>query len=194
MNYGSIGEIIGHEITHGFDSVGKQFDKNGQLKNWWDPITNQRYEQRAQCIVDQYSQYYLGQIDMHLNGNLTKDENIADNIGVTLAYRAYTRAYRYHHSFKKDTADPGIDQESNDQEQLLPGLDYNPRQLFWISYGLENCEKMTDEMLKLTLEMDNHAPGMFRLNGVVSNSKYFAEDFHCPIGSPMNPKQKCQVW
>lgn len=176
LNYGSIGEIIGHEITHGFDSIGKQFDKLGQLRNWWQPITNKMYEERASCMVNQYNQYYFNEIDMNINGAQTKDENIADNIGVTLAYRAYKRAYQYN------------------LEQYLPGLNYNPEQLFWISYGLENCEKMTNEMLKLTIQIDTHAPGKFRLNGVVSNSKHFAEDFQCSKDSMMNSKIKCQVW
>ncbi|KPM06635.1 Neprilysin 2-like protein [Sarcoptes scabiei] len=179
LNYGSIGEIIGHEITHGFDSIGKQYDKTGRLRNWWDPKTDELYQKKASCMVDQYNQYSFEQIAMNLNGDNTKDENIADNIGVALAYRAYVRAY---HSFWSET------------EQYLPGLSYNPRQLFWISYGLENCEKMTDEMLKITLQLDTHSPGKYRLNGVVSNSRSFASDFGCPTASPMNPETKCQVW
>ena len=148
-------------------------------------------------MVKQYNQYYFEEIETNVNGEQTKDENIADNIGVTLAYRAYIRSYftgndgggggffgnnRYTNNIRQD-------------HEQLPGLsNYNPRQLFWISYGLENCEKMTNEMLKLTLEVDTHSPGKYRLNGVVSNSEYFARDFYCPPETPMNPRNKCQVW
>ncbi|OTF74767.1 hypothetical protein BLA29_010779, partial [Euroglyphus maynei] len=199
LNYGSIGEIIGHEITHGFDSIGKQFDKTGQLKNWWLPSTSKHYDERALCMVKQYNQYYFDEIEKNIDGEQTKDENIADNIGVTLAYRAYIHSY-----FTGNDVDGFFGNQMNnnnrmtirnDREQSLPGLsNYNPRQLFWISYGLENCEKMTNEMLKLTLEVDTHSPGKYRLNGVVSNSEYFANDFYCPPESPMNPRNKCQVW
>ncbi|KAH7638002.1 neprilysin 2-like protein [Dermatophagoides farinae] len=203
LNYGSIGEIIGHEITHGFDSIGKQFDKTGQLRNWWLSSTNKHYEERARCMVKQYNQYYFEQIETNVDGEQTKDENIADNIGVTLAYRAYIRAYSTGNDVDGFIG-TGNNNNNNhhhmmnirhDREQSLPGLsNYNPRQLFWISYGLENCEKMTDELLKLTLEVDTHSPGKYRLNGVVSNSEYFANDFYCPPQSSMNPRNKCQVW
>lgn len=127
-------------------------------------------------MVKQYSKYYIKEVDQHVNGVNTQDENIADNGGVTLAYRAYRRAH------------------SGGTEQSLPGLNYTGEQLFWISYGLENCEMMTNEVLKLTLQMDSHSPGRYRLNGVVSNSPDFARDFQCPVSAPMNPEVKCRVW
>lgn len=175
LNYGSIGEIIGHEITHGFDSFGKQFDKTGKLQNWWNPLTAKMFEEKAACIVKQYADFRVERVDMAVNGINTQDENIADNGGVAFAYQAY-----------KQTR-PLV-------ERHLPGLNFTTEQLFWISYGMENCEKMTDEMLKLTLHMDTHSPGIFRLNGVVANSADFARDFHCPVNSPMNPQVKCKVW
>ena len=102
---------------------------------------------------------------------------IADNGGVGLAYRAYKRAYAFQRP-----------------EPTLPVLNFTAEQLFWIAYGIGNCEKMSNEMLKLNIQVDSHSPSRFRLNGVVSNSYEFANDFKCPVGSPMNPKIKCKVW
>lgn len=178
LNYGAIGEVVGHEITHGFDGFGKQFDSEGQLKNWWNHATSQMFEQKASCIVEQYNQYYIPEVEMHLNGVNTQDENIADNGGVSLAYKAYKRAYA-----AKRLVEP-----------VLPVLNYTTEQLFWISYGIGNCEKMSNEMLRLNIQVDSHSPSRFRLNGVVSNSFAFSNDFHCPVGSPMNPIKKCKVW
>ncbi|KAJ6217058.1 hypothetical protein RDWZM_008215 [Blomia tropicalis] len=171
-------EIIGHEITHGFDGFGRQFDPTGQLKNWWNHATSQMFEEKSQCIVDQYNKYYSPEVDMYVNGMNTQDENIADNGGVGLAYRAYKKEY----------------DNRPEQEPLLPLFNYTIGQLFWISYGMVNCEKVNNEMLKLNIQLDPHTPNRFRLNGVVSNSYEFANDFACPIGTPMNPKQKCKIW
>jgi len=176
LNYGSIGEIIGHEITHGYDGVGRQFDRFGQLKNWWNHVTAKMFEERASCMVKQYSQYYAPEVEMHVSGINTQDENIADNGGVGLAYRAYQRAAKYN------------------SEPLLPVLNFTTDQLFWMSYGIVNCEKISNEMLRLNIQLDPHTPNHFRLNGVVSNSFQFAKDFNCPVGSPMNPAKKCKVW
>lgn len=178
LNYGAIGEIIGHEITHGFDGFGRQFDPTGQLKNWWNHATSQMFEEKSQCIVDQYNKYYSPEVDMYVNGMNTQDENIADNGGVGLAYRAYKKEY----------------DNRPEKEPLLPLFNYTIGQLFWISYGMVNCEKVNNEMMKLNIQLDPHTPNRFRLNGVVSNSYEFANDFACPIGTPMNPKQKCKIW
>lgn len=169
--------MIGHEITHGFDSTGKQFDVHGHLHDWWNPETGKRFDQKASCMERQYNNFTLEEISLNVNGLKTQDENIADNGGVGLAYRAYRRAYGF-----------GL------AEPILPALNYTAEQLFWISYGIGECEKMTPEVLRLRAVTDSHAPNKYRLIGVVSNSYDFAQDFNCPPDSPMNPKTKCKVW
>ena len=91
LNYGGIGVVIGHEITHGFDDKGRQFDKDGNLKQWWNNITVQAFRQRTQCIIDQYSEYKLEEVGLSVNGKMTQGENIADNGGLKQAYRAYRK-------------------------------------------------------------------------------------------------------
>lgn len=176
LNYGAIGEIIGHEITHGFDSTGKQFDIDGHLNDWWNPETDQMFDRKASCMEKQYEKFQFKEVNLFVNGLRTQDENIADNGGVSLAYGAYQRAY------------------SGREELVLPSLNYTAQQLFWISYGVGECEKMTNEVLKLRIVTDSHAPNKYRLIGVVSNSHEFAKDFNCPVNSAMNPANKCKVW
>jgi len=180
MNYGAIGWVIGHEITHGFDDQGKQFDKEGNLVNWWHPETASRYKNKAQCIIGQYSNYKFSQLDdLHVNGINTQGENIADNGGIKEAYRAYNQWIK-----------------TNGVEQLLPGLDYSPRQLFWISAANVWCSKARPQALKLSVLTGAHSPDQFRVQGAFSNMPAFARDFNCPVGSKMNPNKdkQCSVW
>merc|ERR1711974_442126 len=116
MNYGAIGWVIGHEITHGFDDQGRHFDEEGNLVDWWHPETKKRYLKKAQCIISQYGNYTIKALDnMQLNGINTQGENIADNGGIKEAYRAYNSWVSRHGA-----------------EPRLPGVNYTPRQLFWI--------------------------------------------------------------
>jgi len=180
MNYGAIGWVIGHEITHGFDDQGKQFDKEGNLVNWWHPETASRYKNKAECIIGQYSNYKFPQLDdLHVNGINTQGENIADNGGIKEAYRAYNQWIK-----------------TNGAEQILPGLDYSPRQLFWISAANVWCSKARPQALKLSVLTGAHSPDQFRVQGAFSNMPAFARDFNCPIGSKMNPNkdEQCNVW
>ncbi|XP_044750361.1 neprilysin-2 isoform X2 [Coccinella septempunctata] len=177
MNYGAIGFVIGHEITHGFDDQGRQFDKNGNLVDWWAPSTQKAFIEKAQCIIDQYGNYTVPEIGRNLNGINTQGENIADNGGIKESYLAYQ-------SWTK----------RNEQEMTLPGLDYTPQQMFWISAGNIWCSKYRPEALKLRVLTGYHSPGNFRVNGPLSNLEYFARDFGCPVGSKMNPRSKCKVW
>ncbi|PSN53889.1 Membrane metallo-endopeptidase-like 1 [Blattella germanica] len=143
MNYGAIGFVIGHEITHGFDDQGRQFDKDGNL----------------------------------LNGINTQGENIADNGGIKEAYYAYLKWAN-----------------NNGQEKRLPGLDYSPRQMFWLSAAQTWCTKYRTQAMRQRITTGVHSLGQFRVLGPLSNMKEFSEDFNCPLGSPMNPEHKCQVW
>lgn len=122
MNYGAIGFVIGHEITHGFDDEGSQFDGEGDLVDWWKEDTKAAYLEKAQCIIDQYGNYTEPETGLSLNGINTQGENIADNGGIKESYRAY-QSYV----------------EKNGEEPKLPGLDYSTKQLFWISAAQSWC-------------------------------------------------------
>jgi predicted metalloendopeptidase len=182
QNYGGIGVVIGHEITHGFDNQGSQFDKDGNAENWWDDITKEQYDLKTKCIVDQYSAFYLPSVDMNVNGELTQGENIADNGGVRESFKAY-RHY--------------VD-ELGREEGRLPGLEFlTPNQLFFLGYANIWCESITDEGLINQLLTDPHSPARFRVIGPVRNNLDFAEAFACPVSDDgMNPpiEDKCTVW
>ncbi|XP_044267679.1 neprilysin-2-like [Tribolium madens] len=177
MNFGAVGSVIGHEITHGFDDTGRQFDKNGNLVNWWKEETKTKFLEKAQCIIKQYNNYTVPEVKMKLNGVRTQGENIADNGGVKQAYLAYKKWQR-----------------SNPPEPKLPGLKYDPRQLFWVSAAQIWCSKHRPEAIALQVTVDAHSPAEFRVLGPFSNSEFFAKDFNCPKGSKMNPEHKCSVW
>merc|ERR1719150_456641 len=179
MNYGAIGWVIGHEITHGFDDQGRTFDSTGNLANWWERSTEENYLDKAQCIIWQYGNYTARPpVSINLNGINTQGENIADNGGIKEAYNAYQ-------SWMK----------RNEQEPRLPGFaEYSPEQMFWISAGNTWCSKYRPLALERRIRTGAHSPGPFRVKGPFSNSPDFSRDFHCPLGSPMNPVNKCEVW
>jgi len=178
MNYGGIGWVIGHEITHGFDDQGRQFDDEGNLKNWWEATTKDKFLEKANCIIWQYGNYTAVSVNKTLNGVNTQGENIADNGGIKEAYRAYNSWVRRH-----------------GEEQRLPGLQgYTPHQMFWISAANTWCSKYRDKSLEKRIKTGAHSPGMFRVRGPFSNSKEFNNDFKCPLGSKMNPVKKCEIW
>ncbi|XP_062556041.1 neprilysin-like [Armigeres subalbatus] len=178
LNYGAIGTVLGHELTHGFDDSGRQFDKNGNLKQWWTNNTVREYINRTACFVRQYSGYYVKEADDYIDGLQTLGENIADNGGVREAFEAYK-----------------IYQKHNGKEPLLPGFeDFTHEQLFFISYGNLWCESHTASSAKAALD-DTHCPGWIRLKGVLSNSPEFSQTFGCKAGSGMNPTtEKCRIW
>ncbi|XP_074595255.1 neprilysin-2-like [Brevipalpus obovatus] len=177
LNFGGIGYIIGHEITHGFDDKGRQFDKEGNNVKWWLPETETRFRDKVQCIIEQYGNYSVDEIGEKLNGLNTQGENIADNGGLKQAYLAYQK-------FVLDTK----------PEPILPGLTLNQEQLFWVSAANIWCSKLRPETLRLRVLSGAHSPAKFRVNGPLSNMKEFAKSFKCPKGSPMNPVKKCSVW
>lgn len=177
MNYGAIGFVIGHEITHGFDDRGRQFDKEGNNVNWWEHETDLRFRERAQCIVDQYGNYTVAKGTMKVNGVNTQGENIADNGGIKEAFKAYQRWVK-----------------ENGAEAALPGLRYTPQQLFWISAANVWCGKYRPEAMKLRIMSGSHSPPSYRVIGPMSNTPEFAQEFNCAPGTPMNPVKKCSVW
>lgn len=179
MNYGAIGMVVGHEITHGFDDQGAQKDGEGNLVNWWEKETKKKYLERSQCIIDQYGNYTV-KVDeevINLNGINTQGENIADNGGTREAYRAYNRLVQKY-----------------GPEPILPSLPYSQRQLFWLSTAQVWCSTKRPASLKNQVLTDPHSPTEFRVNGPFANMPEFAKDWGCPAGSPMNPVKKCTVW
>lgn len=178
MNYASIGYVIGHELTHGFDDLGRLYDADGNLVDWWQPETKNAFVEKKNCIINQYGNYIDTDVNMNLNGVISQGENIADNGGLKLAYRAYLSAMK-----KTSKIDP-----------MLPGLPYTPEQLFWISAAQTWCSVSRPEIKKIMILTDNHAISRFRVLGTLSNSVEFAKDFQCAANSPMNPSQKCKIW
>ncbi|KAE8739548.1 hypothetical protein FOCC_FOCC014968 [Frankliniella occidentalis] len=177
LNYGGIGVVIGHEITHGFDDKGRQFDKDGNLMQWWNNATVRAFRERAQCIVDQYNRYRLPDITSFINGRMTQGENIADNGGLKQSFRAYRKWVAKH-----------------GEEPRLPGINLTHNQLFFLNYAQIWCGSMRPEDALSKVRSSVHPPGPIRVLGPLSNSNDFAEAFDCPLGSPMNPADKCSVW
>jgi putative endopeptidase len=174
-NYGAIGAVMGHEMSHAFDDEGRHFDGDGNLKEWWSAEDSKAFEGRAACLVLQYGGYTaVG--DVKLNGRLTLGENIADNGGVRLAFAA----------FRKALARGG--------GQSIGG--FTPEQRFFIGYAQIWCGNETPEDLRRRVQIDPHSPGEFRVNGVVANEPEFAAAFKCPVGAPMAPPRDrvCRVW
>jgi len=179
LNYGSIGVVIGHEITHGFDNKGVQYDKTGSKIPWWDEETEQKFEEKKKCFIDMYDEYTFPELDMHVNGTFTLGENIADNGGLSQAYQAYKNFQR----------------KQENEEHKLPGLQkYTNDQMFFISWAQTWCTKYSNpEQIKHQLETDEHAPGQFRVIGPLSNSEDFVKAFQCQ-DSKMDRKSKCKIW
>ena len=182
LNYGGIGSVIGHEITHGFDDQGRKYDKDGIFfddgeAGLWTNKTIDEYNQHAQCIIDQYSNYVAAQVNMSLIGTQVQGENIADNGGIKESFRAYKRW-----------------EKINGKEKLLPGLKYNADQLFFINYAQIWCLKVTDQSLEFRIKNGVHSPGEFRIRGPTSNFKSFSEAFNCKANTGNNPNNKCSVW
>jgi putative endopeptidase len=174
-NYGAIGSVMGHEMTHGFDDQGRKYDGDGNLRDWWTAADAASFEKRAACIVNQYGEFTaVG--DLKVNGRLTLGENIADTGGLHLAYAGLERAL-------KGAAPPPID-----------GL--TAPQRFFVAYAQAWCGNASDEDKRRRALTDPHSPGEFRVNGVIANEPAFARAFSCPAGAPMAPppEKMCRVW
>ncbi len=173
LNYGAIGSIIGHEITHGFDDQGSRFDANGHLREWWAEEDRAEFERRANVVVAQFDAYEIAD-DLTVNGRLTLGENIADLGGISIAFRAFNRV-------KNDT-------------EMLGG--FTPAQRFFLSYGTIWRQNYTDEYLRLLVNTDPHSPTMFRCNGALANLPAFAQAFGLSESSPMVRGQpdRAEIW
>jgi predicted metalloendopeptidase len=176
VNYGAIGAIIGHEITHGFDDKGSRFDDRGQFANWWQDDDRAEFERRAQVLVDQFDSYQVAD-DLSVNGRLTLGENIADLGGVSIAYRALQHAI----------AESGSDAS-------VGGM--TPEQRFFLSYARAWRSNETEEYLRLRVQTDPHSPPMYRCNGPLGNTPEFAAAFGIAEGSPMarSAEERAKVW
>ena len=174
-NYGNTGGTIGHELTHGFDDEGSQFDAKGNLKDWWTREDREKFDARTKCVDDQYSGYVAVE-DIHVNGKLTLGENVADLGGEILAYMAW----------KDATKDKNL--------QPVDGL--TPEQRFFIGFAQWDCANERPEDIRVRAMTDPHSPARYRINGVVVNMPDFAEAFSCKPGQPMvKPAANvCRVW
>jgi endothelin-converting enzyme/putative endopeptidase len=173
VNYGAIGMVIGHEITHGFDNSGRKYDKDGNLKDWWSAADAKKFGERAACIVDQYGSYKVG--DVNQNGEATQGENIADNGGLRIALDALHAALHG----KPDSKIGG----------------FTADQRFFLGFAQIWCSNARDDAKRTLALSDVHSLSEFRVNGAVSNSEAFAKAFSCKADSPMVRGAKaCRVW
>src|SRR5881398_930448 len=178
VNYGAIGAVIGHEMTHGFDDQGRQFDAAGNLRDWWSKKSADEYNKRRKAVVDQYSAYEPLP-GMHVNGELTQGENIADIGGVKLAYAALQKA---------------LDKHPEERDKKIDG--FTPEQRFFLSFATIWKSKQRDEDLKLRLNTDPHSPAQYRVNGPLSDLTEFQKAFNIPDGSPMvrGKDKRVNIW
>ncbi|MGB9236899.1 MAG: M13 family metallopeptidase [Terriglobales bacterium] len=171
--YGDTGGTIGHELTHGFDDQGRQFDAHGNLKDWWTKEDAKNFTDRAQCVVDQYAQYVVVD-DIKINSKLTEGEDIADLGGLILAWMAWK------------------DQTRNMKLEPRDGL--SPEQRFFVGNAQWACENNRPENLRVGAITDPHSPGKYRVNGLVVNMEEFQKAFNCKAGQPMVRENRCRVW
>ncbi len=176
INFGSIGLVIGHELTHGFDDEGRKFDPQGNLRDWWTAEDGKEFEERASCVADEYSSFKAVD-ELHLNGRLTLGENTADNGGARIALMAL------HDLMAQNKQDP---------EKKIDG--YTPDQRFFLGFARVWCENITPELSRLAVRTDPHSPGHWRVNGVVQNMPEFQKAFGCKAGQPMVRAAACHVW
>ena len=176
-NYGHVGAIVGHELTHGFDDQGSQFDGHGNLSDWWTPEDKKNFEAMTDCEVKEYGNFTVDG-DVKVNGKLTLGENTADNGGLRLAYVA----------FIADAKRKGIDLDTKQDDG------FTPIQEFFLAFGQNWCGDTRPEALRLQVQTNPHSPREFRDNGVVQNMQEFGKAFGCKVGQPMMPADACHVW
>jgi putative endopeptidase len=175
-NYGSLGAIMAHEMTHGFDDQGRKFDAYGRLQDWWTDQDVREFEARIAPLVKQYDAYKPFP-DLAVNGQRTLSENISDLGGLKIAYAAFQKVWA-------------------GQSRSADGTGFTPEQRFFISYAQHWRRIMRPEYLRLLVQTDNHAPAQYIVNGPLSNMDEFARAFHCPAGCPMvRPKEeRATIW
>ena len=184
VNFGGIGVVIGHEMTHGFDDQGSKYGPTGNVKynadgtlgSWFTPEDQAKFNQRTKCVADEYSGFEVAD-GQNLNGNLTLGENTADNGGIRIAYQALEETL----AKEGPSATNKID-------------DYTPAQRFFISFGQVWCQNQTEQATRIQAKTDPHSTGMWRTNGTVQNFEAFGKAFGCKAGQPMEPVKSCRVW
>jgi len=178
VNYGAVGAVIGHELTHGFDDQGRKFDPEGNLRDWWTPTDAKAFEERAGCVADQYSSYTVAG-DTPVNGRLTLGENTADNGGLRLALAAYLNG-------------PGAVRGAGAPGAKIDG--FTPEQRVFLGWAQVWCENATPQAERLKAQTNPHASNRYRVNGPASNMPEFAKAFQCKAGAPMIRPNACRVW
>ena len=181
VNYGGIGVVIGHEMTHGFDDQGAQFDLKGNLNNWFTKEDLDQFHQRTACLADEYSGFQPV-AGTNLNGRLTLGENTADNGGLRIAFRALEETLKSEGA----AVEPGYVDGKRDG--------YTPEQRYFLGFAQVWCENTREESARVRAKVDPHSPGQFRVNGSVQNFPEFGKAFGCHVGQPMMPEKTCRVW
>jgi len=176
-NYGHVGGVVGHELTHGFDDEGRKFDGSGNLSDWWTAEDAKKFDTMTDCEVKEYGGF-TAVADVKINGKLTLGENTADNGGLRLAFLALLA----------DAKRKGIDMNAKDESG------FTPAQQFFLAHGQNWCGSTRPEQLRLQVQTDPHSPREFRINGVVQNMPEFGQAFGCKAGQPMMPANACHVW
>ena len=177
VNFGGIGLVIGHELTHGFDDQGRKFDPQGNLHDWWTEQDGKEFEKRASCVADEYSNF-VSVDDLKLNGRLTLGENTADNGGARVALMALEQMI--------------AEGKTGKEAQTVDG--YTPEQRFFLGFGRVWCEKRFPEAARMAVRTDPHSPGKYRVNGVVQNMPEFQKAWGCKTGQAMVAENACRVW
>jgi putative endopeptidase len=177
VNFGGIGLVIGHELTHGFDDQGRKFDPHGNLHDWWTEQDGKEFEQRVSCVANEYSNF-VAVDDLKLNGRLTLGENTADNGGARIALMALEQMI--------------VDDKTGKEAEKVDG--YTPEQRFFLGFGRVWCEKRRPEIARTRVLTDPHSPGKYRVNGVVQNMPEFQKAWGCKAGQPMVAENACHVW
>jgi endothelin-converting enzyme/putative endopeptidase len=172
-NYGNTGATIGHELTHGFDDEGRQFDAAGNLKDWWTEADAKEFEKRTACVVQQYAGYTVID-DIKINSRLTLGEDVADLGGTIIAYLAW--------------------KEATKGQDLKPLDGLTPDQRFFVGMAQWACGDERPESLRVHAATDPHSPEKYRINGVVANIPEFKQAFACKVGQPMVKEPVCRVW
>jgi endothelin-converting enzyme/putative endopeptidase len=173
MNFGGICAVIGHELTHGFDDQGSQFDAEGNLRDWWTAEDKKEFEKRTSCVANQYGNF-VAVDDLKVNGKLTLGENAADNGGLRIAYMALLNTF------------------AGKEPASVDGL--TAKQRFFLGWANVWCQHRTDAMTRMLVTVDPHSPAKYRVNGTVSNMPEFREAYHCAAAAPMVNENACRVW
>ncbi|KAF5279514.1 hypothetical protein FQR65_LT03336 [Abscondita terminalis] len=176
LNYGGLGTFIAHQLFHAIFE-GSSIRQESDYYSWLPEEVKEVYQTKLNCVAQQYQNFYVPELKKHVNSSNTKNEDIADIAGIQLAYKAYRK---WVHLYGK--------------ESRLPRLDYTPKQMFWISSAIRYCSKGSHEAIDKAVTYSYQSLKRFRVLGALKNSKEFARDFHCPLDSTMNPKDKCDFW